>query len=56
MFVNPDSSQELTQRETVANEFRQFFDELKKMKDHQIDAVEDAFAVNNQRSREKGEL
>ena len=45
VFVNADSPDEINQRETVANEFRQFYDELKRVKETGIDTVEESFSV-----------
>jgi hypothetical protein len=46
IFVNANSTEETTQREEVANEFRQFYDELKKTKENDIGSIENFHAVN----------
>ena len=45
VFVNADASDDVHQREVVANEFRQSYDELKKTKDNGIEQVKEAFDV-----------
>ncbi|CAF3576078.1 unnamed protein product [Rotaria sp. Silwood1] len=45
IFVDANSPEETHQREQVANEFRQFYDELKKTKDRDIGSVENSHTV-----------
>ncbi len=40
IFVEANTPQEITLRETAANEFRQFYDELKKVKSGSVNVVE----------------
>jgi hypothetical protein len=40
IFVDANTSQEIALRETAANEFRQFYDELKKVKNGSISVIE----------------
>jgi hypothetical protein len=46
IFVNGNTPEELNQREEIANEFRQFYNELKKVKDGDISSVENFHTVN----------
>ncbi len=46
VFVDAISPEEINQREEIANEFRQFCNELKKIKDNDISSVENSHAVN----------
>lgn len=45
-MVNANSPEETNQREEIANEFRQFYNELKKFKDNDISSVETCHTVN----------
>ena len=47
LFVNAKSPEEIIQREDVANEFRQFYDELKRTKDNDISSIENSHTVNS---------
>jgi hypothetical protein len=40
IFVNANTPQEIALRETAANEFRQFYDEIKKVKNGNVNVVE----------------
>ncbi len=46
VFVNASTPEETKQREEIANEFRQFYNELKKIKDNDISSVESSHTVN----------
>jgi hypothetical protein len=47
VFVNANSPAETSQREEIANEFRQFCNELKKIKENDISSVEESHTVND---------
>jgi ABC-type Fe3+-hydroxamate transport system substrate-binding protein len=40
IFVDANTPQEIALRETAANEFRQFYDEIKKVKNGNVNVVE----------------
>lgn len=47
IFIDANSSEETNQREEIANEFRQFYNELKKIKDHDDSLMENNLKVNS---------
>ena len=46
VFDNTNSLEDISRREEVANEFRHFYNELKKIRDNDIDLLENSYSVN----------
>jgi len=45
VFVNANSQEETNRREEIANEFRQFYNELKKTKETDVTSLENSHTV-----------